>query len=157
MKTVVKKNLINFLSKVNLNKYDDPLKIEEILNEIDLIEPGNNAAKASVDIALHDLAGKILEMPLLKYFKIDPIKTPNSSFTLGIDTVEMIEKKLEKAKDFKILKIKLGADNDEEIVDAIYSNTNTPIIVDVNQGWSDGVNTITQELIREVTIRTNLK
>lgn len=129
--------VINFLSKVDLNKYDDPLKIEEILNEIDLIEPGNNAAKASVDIALHDLAGKILEMPLWKYFEIDSNKTPESSFTIGIDSVEMIEQKLDEAKNFKILKIKLGAGNDKEILEAVRSKTNTPIIVDVNQGWSN--------------------
>jgi len=126
-----------FLSKIDFGKFDDPLDSENILNYVDNIEDGNNAAKASVDIALHDLIGKLLETPLYKYFGLAKPKYAYTSYTIGIDRKEIIKTKIEEAKDFKYLKIKLGTKNDKEIIETIRSITNKPLFVDVNQGWSD--------------------
>ncbi len=82
-----------FLSKVDLSAYTDPFLTEDILEYVDSIAPGNYAAKASVDIALHDLIGNILNMPLYKLWGLDPDKTPNTSFTIGIDTPEVVRQK----------------------------------------------------------------
>ena len=129
--------IMKFLSKVDLSKYDDVFDLENILKDIDLIENGNTAAKASIDIALHDLIGKILNKPWYKIWGNDLKKIPYTSFTIGIDNKSMIEKKVKEAEDFKILKVKLGRDNDKEIIQTIRENTDVPLIVDINQGWKD--------------------
>ncbi len=69
-----------FLSKVDLQKYENPFDLETILNDIDGIEQGNLAAKASVDIALHDLVGKLMGQPWYNIWGYDRNKTPYTSF-----------------------------------------------------------------------------
>jgi L-alanine-DL-glutamate epimerase-like enolase superfamily enzyme len=96
--------VLKFLSKVDLSAFDDPFEMENILDYIDHLEAGNKAAKASVDIALHDLVGKIMKQPWYKIWGYDPAKTPNTSYTIGIDTPEMIRKKVKEADPYKILK-----------------------------------------------------
>ena len=131
------KSVINFLSKVKLENYSNPLDVQDILNYTDNIEKGNNAAKASVDIALHDLVGKILNIPLHKYFGINFSDTPYSSITIGMDSGENIIQKINEAAQFKILKVKIGSDDDKTIIENIRKVTDKPIIVDVNQGWNN--------------------
>jgi len=130
-------SVMDFLSKIDFSQFEDPLDSENILNYIDNIKDGNNAAKASVDIALHDLIGKLLEIPLFKYFGLTKPENAYTSYTIGIDNKEIIKTKIDEAKDFKYLKIKLGMENDKEIIETIRSLTNKPLYVDVNQGWKD--------------------
>lgn len=126
-----------FLSKVDLSTFSDPFQIEDILDYTDQIDEGNRAAKASVDIALHDLVGKLIGQPWHRLWGLNPGLTPNTSFTIGIDTAEVVRQKVNEASGFKILKVKLGRDNDREMVQAIRSVTKVPLAVDVNQGWKD--------------------
>ena len=111
--------------------------MDEILEYVDQLEPGNRAAKACIDIALYDLVGKIMGQPWYKIWGLNPDKTPVTSFTIGIDTPEMIVRKTKEAAEFKILKVKMGRDNDKELVETIRSVTDVPLCVDVNQGWTD--------------------
>lgn len=127
----------DFLSKLDLSIFNNPLEIDSILDYVDTIEEGNFAAKASIDIALHDLVGKLENISLYNLWKLDKNKTPETSFTIGIDTKEIIIKKVQEAENYKILKVKLGSTNDKGIINTIRSVTNKPIIVDVNQGWED--------------------
>ena len=131
--------VLRFLSKVNLSQFSDPFLLEDILLYIDEIDSGNFAAKASLDIALHDLVGKVIGLPLYKILGLNKIKTPYSSFTIGIDTPEIIKQKISNASSFKILKIKLGSENDKKIIETIRQITDVPICVDVNQGWKNKV------------------
>lgn len=126
-----------FLSKVDLSQFKDPFEMEKILDYVDSIDSGNAAAKAAVDIALHDLAGKITGQPWYKIWGYDKNTTPYTSFTIGIDTAEVVREKVKEAAEFKILKVKLGRENDKEMIETIRSVTNTPLCVDVNQGWTD--------------------
>lgn len=126
-----------FLSKVDLSKYPNPFELEVILADIDKIAPGNCAAKASVDIALHDLVGKLLGQPWYNIWGYDKTKTPNTTFTIGIDTAEVVKQKVKEAEEFKVLKVKLGRDNDKEMIETIRAATNVPLTVDCNQGWKD--------------------
>jgi len=126
-----------FLSKVDLGKFSNPFELEEILAEIDKIAPGNGAAKASVDIALHDLLGKIMNQPWYNIWGYNKNKAPNTSYTIGIDTAEVVRQKVKEADEFKVLKVKLGRDNDKEMIETIRSVTDKPLTVDVNQGWTD--------------------
>jgi L-alanine-DL-glutamate epimerase-like enolase superfamily enzyme len=126
-----------FLSQVDLSPFTDPFLTEDILEYIDGIMPGNYAAKASVDIALHDLTGKLLGKPLYKIFGLNSDKTPYTSFTIGLDTAEIVKQKVAEAGPYKVLKVKLGRDNDREMIEVIRSCTDKPLCVDVNQGWKD--------------------
>lgn len=126
-----------FLSLLNLSQFNDPFLIEDIVQYVDGVNPGNYAAKASVDIALHDLAGKLFGEPWYKLYGLNPANTPMTSFTIGLDTPEIIKQKVAEAEPYRILKVKLGRDNDREMVEVIRSLTNKPLCVDVNQGWKD--------------------
>lgn len=126
-----------FLSKVDLSRFSDPFRLEEILEYVDSIAEGNRAAKASVDIALHDLLGKIMGQPWYKIWGLSPEKSPNTSFTIGIDSEDVVRQKMEEAKPYKVIKVKMGLDNDKELVRVIRSMTDVPICVDANQGWND--------------------
>ena len=130
-------SVTKFLSKVDLHKYANPFELETILDDIDKIAPGNGAAKASVDIALHDLVGKMMNQPWFNIWGYDKEKAPYTSFTIGIDKPDVIRKKVEEAKEYKILKVKLGRDNDKEMVEVIRSVSDKPLTVDANQGWGD--------------------
>lgn len=132
------KTVIDFLEKIDFSTFNNPEKIEEILSYIDNIEAGNTAAKTAVDIALHDLTGKIKNKPWYKIWNLDPSKTPYSTYTIGMDTDDVVRKKVaEVADDFKILKVKLGGINDKQIISAIRSVTDLPLAIDANQGWKD--------------------
>jgi len=126
-----------FLQKIDFSSFNDPLQMDEILEYVDSVAPGNNAAKASVDIALHDLVGKIKGEPWHRIWNLNPEETPFTSFTIGIDTPEVVVQKTKEAAEFKILKVKLGRDNDREIIETIRSVSNVPLCVDANQGWTD--------------------
>jgi L-Ala-D/L-Glu epimerase len=132
-------SVLNFLSKVNLEQFSDPFLMEDILAYIEGVMPGNYAAKASLDIALHDLTGKLLGQPWFRLWGLNPARTPLTSFTIGIDTADVVREKTLEAGAFKMLKIKLGRDNDREMIETVRSVTDVPIFVDVNQGWKDRV------------------
>ncbi len=130
-------SVMNFLSRINLEKFNDPFELENILTEVDRSASGNNAAKASVDIALHDLVGKLLGKPWFKLWGYCKDSTPYTSFTIGIDKPEVMREKVREAEGFKFLKIKAGTENDKENLEAIRSETGVPIFVDANQGWKN--------------------
>ena len=121
---------------IALEKISDPFQLEEILPVIDALAPGNTAAKAAVDIALHDWVGKKLGAPWFRIWGLDPAKAPVTSFTIGIDTPEVVRQKTREADIYKIIKVKLGRENDREMIEAIRSVTDKPITVDANQGWT---------------------
>jgi L-Ala-D/L-Glu epimerase len=129
----------HFLSSLDLGQFNDPFQIDDILQYVDSVMPGNTAAKAAVDIALHDLVGKLMKQPWYKIWGYDPADTPNTSFTIGIDTPEVVRQKVAEAAPYKILKVKLGQANDRQMIETIRSVTDKPLCVDVNQGWTDRV------------------
>ena len=131
-------SVCSFLKKVDLEQFPDPFCIDDILTYIDSLSDGDSAAKAAVDIALHDLVGKIIGAPWHRMLGLNPEKTPNTTYTIGIDTDEMIKLKTrEVAGQFKILKVKLGTPRDREMIRAIREVSDLPIAVDVNQGWKN--------------------
>ena len=130
-------SVMNFLSSLDLTQFNDPFKMEDILAYVDNVAPNNRDAKASVDIALHDLVGKIMGQPWYKIWGYSAEKTPNTSFTIGIDTADVVRKKVEEARPYKVIKVKMGLDNDKQTVDIIKEMMpDVPICCDANQGWS---------------------
>lgn len=131
-------SVMEFLKKVDLGQFASPFLLDDILTYVDKIAENNTAAKAAVDIALNDLVGKLMGQPWYKIWGYDKTKAPSTTFTIGIDTEEVVKQKTREAADlYNILKVKLGRDNDKEIINAIRTVTDKPIAIDANQGWKD--------------------
>lgn len=126
-----------FMAKVNLSWLKAPFDFDELIAYLDSIAPGNPNIKAAVDIALHDLRGKMEQKPCFQYFNSDPSKMPPTSYTLGIDTPEVLLQKIKEGENCHIIKVKLGRDNDKDLINTIRSASDKPLYVDANQGWTD--------------------
>ena len=98
--------------------------------------PGEAAAEAAMDMALCDMAGKRLGVPLYELLGIDARQAPVTSFTIGMDTPEVVEAKVKEAGDYEVLKVKLGSDDDRQILEAVRGVTDRPLRVDANEGWT---------------------
>ena len=122
---------------------DDPFAFERLLEGIP------PAARCGLDLALHDLIGKILERPLWQLLGLDRDATPVTSFTIGIDSPETMLAKLAEIGDHPIVKIKLGAGNEVEVIGAIRARYTGAIRIDANEGWTpEAAVTILRELER---------
>ncbi len=113
----------------------DPWHFVDMGYAIRALVEEQTAAKCAIDIAVMDWVGKSLGVPLYRYFGLDKSKTPITTFSIGIDTPEVMQQKIREAEQFPILKIKVGRDNDEEILNAVRAVTDKPLRVDANEGW----------------------
>lgn len=118
------------------NLGDDPFLIEDIMSNLDHLIRLNPAAKAAVDMALYDIVGKILHIPLYKLLGLNPAHAARTSFTLGLDTPVNMAKKALLARDYPILKVKVGTRHDIDIIKAIRDVSPAVIRVDANAGWT---------------------
>ena len=115
----------------------DPFDLESILADLRARFPNEPSAIAAVDIALHDLLGKKLGVPLWKWWGLDPKKTPQTSFTIGIDSLEKVVAKVAEAAKYPVLKIKIGVANDLDILREVRKLVPKKLLrVDANCGWS---------------------
>lgn len=131
-------SVCEFLSKVDLGQFADPFQLEDILAYVDSLSPGDEPAKAAVDIALHDLVGKLMGQPWYRIYGLNADKAPSTSFTIGIDTPDVVRQKTEECLGlYNVLKVKVGLDSDKEMIETIRSVTDVPLVVDANQGWQD--------------------
>jgi L-alanine-DL-glutamate epimerase-like enolase superfamily enzyme len=108
-----------------------------ILDRIEAALPDGHAARAAVDIALHDLAAQRDGMPLWRLMGADPSSMPRTSFSIGLDAIPVMQQKVREAAAFPILKVKLGSDDDRAVVEGIRAVTDKPLYVDANEGWRD--------------------
>ncbi len=129
--------VLAFLHQVDLSPFGDPFQTADILAYIDGIDAKNTAAKAALDIALHDLLGKIMGQPWHRIWGYDAMKAPATSFTIGIDTPDVVRQKVREAEPYGLLKVKLGLDTDRMMIETIREVTDKPLCADVNQGWKD--------------------
>ncbi|MBW4888117.1 dipeptide epimerase [Mucilaginibacter sp. HMF5004] len=126
-----------FLDKVDVSQFKYPFDFEGIISYLDQLAPGQPAIKAAVDIALHDLDGKLKQQPCWQLLGNEPKLMPITSYTVGIDTPDVMVRKLEDAASFKVIKVKLGSSDDKAIINTIRLVTNVPLYVDANQGWTN--------------------
>jgi L-alanine-DL-glutamate epimerase-like enolase superfamily enzyme len=89
-----------------------------------------------MDMALRDLAGKRLGVPLYELMGIDPTSMPETSFTIGMDTPEIVEQKVREAEGFAVFKVKMGSEDDHRVLETVRSVTDRPVRVDANEGWA---------------------
>ena len=127
----------NFLKKIDLRVLKFPFDYAEIISYLDTLEPTQPAIKAAIDIALHDLEGKLTAKPCYEMFGANPQNMPLTSVTMGMDTPKVILQKVKEAKDCRVLKIKLGGANDKKLIEIIRTVSDLPLYVDANQGWTD--------------------
>jgi L-alanine-DL-glutamate epimerase-like enolase superfamily enzyme len=106
--------------------------MEDLLNNL---PPGSAAARCAIDLALHDALGKRLGHPIYRLLGLNPARAPETSYTISIDEPEVMAERA-KAANMPILKIKLGAGDDEAILSAIRQVHSGRIRVDANAGWS---------------------
>ena len=95
----------------------------------------NGAAKCAIDIALHDLAGKVLGVPVHALLGL-PATIPPTDFTIGIDAPAVVAERASRAAHFPALKIKCGGPDDLATLRAVREVFDGPIRVDANTGWS---------------------
>ncbi len=129
-------SVMAFLEKINLSEFDLLSDFEAILQHVQHFSVGNYAAKAAIDIALHDIYGKLTQKSVSEIYGIHSATMPLAAFTIGIDTPEVMQQKVLECVDFELLKIKLGSLDDKAIINAIREVSSKPLIVDVNQGWT---------------------
>ena len=115
----------------------DPFALEATDSHLNRVLRGNASAKGAVSAALHDLVGKKLGLPVWKLWGLDGSTTPQSSFTIAIAENEELERRVAEARDYPILKIKLGTDRDTEIVRIIRNAApQKRLRVDANAAWT---------------------
>ena len=130
-----------FLARVAeevLPRFKDPFRMEEILTAVDSLAERNTAAKAAVDIALHDLTGKIMGRPWWQIWGWNDADTPCTSYTIGYDADDaVVNEKIDEASWTKVVKVKLGMgeEQDKRMINLIRAKLDTVICVDANQGW----------------------
>jgi L-Ala-D/L-Glu epimerase / N-acetyl-D-glutamate racemase len=115
---------------------DDPFALDAIGARMDGTLAGHGAARAAIDMALHDWIGRKLDLPVWKWLGLDSSATPLSCVTLGMASPEEMEKKLETVIDFPMLKVKLGAPGDVDNLRRIRSRYHGRIRVDANAAWT---------------------
>lgn len=115
---------------------EDLDQIHEVMAKIESVLEGNYAAKSAIDMALNDRLGKKLGVPLYKLWGLNPLNTPRTSFTIGLDEPTVMAEKVLAADMYPILKVKLGTAQDIEIMETLRTVTDKPIYVDANTAWS---------------------
>ncbi len=116
-----------------VSRLDDPQALDQVAEVAVAEQP---AATAAIDMALRDLAGKRLSVPLYELLGVDPRWTPLTSFTIGMDDPEIVTEKVREASGFEVLKVKMGSDDDRQVLEAVRDVTDRPLRVDANEGWT---------------------
>jgi L-alanine-DL-glutamate epimerase-like enolase superfamily enzyme len=94
----------------------------------------NGGAKCALDIALHDLAGKVAGVPVHRLLGLSDA-IPPTDFTIGLDEPAVVAERASRATRFPALKIKVGGEADLETLRAVRGVFTGPIRVDANTAW----------------------
>lgn len=143
---------------------DDPFALDAIEARLDAVLQGHGAARAALEMALHDWIGKKLGLPVWKLFGLDPAATPYSCVTLGMADPEEMERKLDTVLEFPMIKVKLGGPGDVENLRRIRRRYTGKLQIDANTAWNaaDAVRVLRQieplgiELVEQPVARGDL-
>ena len=116
----------------------DAWALETIESELAKTLRFNASARTGISAALHDLAATRLGVPLWRMWGLDPHRAPRSSFTIGIpEDMETLRARVQEAREYPILKVKLGSARDEEIMHVVREAAPDKILrVDANAAWT---------------------
>src|SRR5438128_9672213 len=116
----------------------DPFSLELIESQLNRVLRGNASAKSAVSAALHDMVGKKLGLPVYRMWGLDATPTPESSFTIAIAENDELERRVTEAREYPILKIKLGTDRHMEGVRLIrHAAPEKRLRVDAHAAWTE--------------------
>jgi L-alanine-DL-glutamate epimerase-like enolase superfamily enzyme len=110
---------------------EDPFELEAILGRLE----GDAAGRSALDAALHDWVGRRLGVPVWRLLGLSR-RAPVTSYTLGIDTLDGTRDRARRARPFKALKVKVGGAEDLARLEAVRSESDAPLRVDANEGWT---------------------
>jgi L-Ala-D/L-Glu epimerase len=113
---------------------DDPFALEAIGQRVEDVD-GRAGGKAALDAALHDWIGKRTGLPVWRLLGLSG-EGPPTSYTIGIDTLEGTHRRARVARDFRALKIKVGGADDLARLEAVRAESDVPLRVDANEGWT---------------------
>jgi L-alanine-DL-glutamate epimerase-like enolase superfamily enzyme len=115
----------------------DPDTLRERITRGDLRDllAQDGSVRAALDMALWDLSGKMEGRPVYSLLGLDPTKTPATSFSIGIDTPEVVDVKVDEAEEYRILKMKMGIPGDLALLDRVIARSGKTVRVDANEGW----------------------
>lgn len=129
--------VIQSLKSLPTDFFDDIENPEDLREKLKKSRIKVQSAKVALEMAWLDWWGKKERKPLWKLWDVPSRKTPVTSFTIGLDEIDIMQKKVLEAKEYPILKVKLGTDRDEEIIKGIREVSNQVIRVDANEGWQN--------------------
>lgn len=116
--------------------FDEISKAEEIPEKLRMLDvPPVKSAQTAIEMAYLDWWAKSKNQPLWKLWGASSAKSPVTSYTIGLDTPQKMQHKILAAEKYPVYKIKLGTENDHEIIKAVREVTDKPIRVDANEGW----------------------
>ncbi len=130
-------SVIEFLNQLSTSFFDEVDSTDVLREKLQQLDRPVQSAKTAVEMAWLDWWGKSQEKPLWKLWDAPSQTTPPTSFTIGLDDIDVMQQKVEGAKGYPILKVKLGTDRDKEIIKGIREVSDQIIRVDANEGWED--------------------
>ncbi len=122
-----------FLADAAVRLGDDPFALEATLGA----REGDAAGRAALDAALHDWIGRRLGLPVWRLLGLSR-DAPPTSYTIGLDTVDGTRRRARRAGGFRALKVKVGGPDDLARVEAVRAESDVPLRVDANEGWTLG-------------------
>jgi len=115
---------------------DDPAAVRRIVDDVRERFPSSPSGRAAVSAALYDLVGKMAGVPVYKLLGLAGMAPPITSFTVGVDDVDLARRRLEILRTFPVLKVKVGFGDEEALLDLLSGETQARLRVDANEGWS---------------------
>jgi L-alanine-DL-glutamate epimerase-like enolase superfamily enzyme len=100
----------------------------------DLLD-GHASVRCALDTALWDIIGQREGKPVFDLLGLESTRTPATSFSIGIDAPEVVDRKVDEAGDFHILKMKMGVPGDMGLLDRVLARSGKVVRVDANEGW----------------------
>lgn len=132
--------VIRYMEQLPVDFFDEIETGEQLSGKIELHSKSFGeevkAAEAAVEMAWLDWWGKAQLQPLWKLWGAPSGTGPVTSYTIGLDKIDVMQQKVEAAVEYPIYKVKLGTDRDRAIINALREITDKPIRVDANEGWT---------------------
>jgi len=130
-------SVIDFIKQLPSSFFDEVDSADILRDKLQQFDQPVQSAKTAIEMAWLDWWGKNKGQPLWKLWDAPSQTTPPTSFTIGLDEIDVMQQKVEEAEGYPILKVKLGTDRDEEIIQGIREVSDQIIRVDANEGWED--------------------
>jgi len=130
--------VVGFFESIPADFFDDITDVTDIQPKLEKWDQSPiYSARAAIEMAWLDWWGKSRGQSLWKLWGYRSPVGPVTSYTIGIDSIEKMQKKITAASRYPVYKIKLGTDKDREIIEGIREVTDKPLRVDANEGWKN--------------------